>query len=73
MGQCYQFLAKIQADGGISEDELQPIREQTSIRQPGQLIVQRILFSLILEQHQFVLGALTVGDVVAVKIGDTIR
>jgi len=28
MGQFYQFLAKIQADGGISEDEVQPIREQ---------------------------------------------
>ena len=35
MGQFHQFLAKIQADGGISEDEIQPIREQ--LHADGQL------------------------------------
>src|SRR5947208_17088945 len=35
MGQFYQLVQKIQADGGISEDEIQPIREQ--IEADGQL------------------------------------
>lgn len=35
MGQFYQFLAKIQADGGISDDEVPSIREQLAV--DGQL------------------------------------
>jgi len=40
MGQFYKFLAKIQADGGISEDEIQPIREQ--IEADGQLDIDDV-------------------------------
>lgn len=40
MGQFHQFLEKIQADGGISEDEIQPIREQLAA--DGQLDVDDV-------------------------------
>jgi hypothetical protein len=40
MGQFYQFLAKIQADGGITEDEVQPIREQ--LEADGQLDIEDV-------------------------------
>src|SRR5262245_4445979 len=40
MGQFYQFLAKIQADGGITDDEVQPIREQ--LQSDGQLDIDDV-------------------------------
>ena len=65
-----ELMAKAQRARGFLAE---PIGEQASIGQAGQLIVQRVLFGLIFEQNQFVFCALPVGDVVTVKISHAVR
>src|SRR5437867_515869 len=66
--QCELMTEAQSARGFVVE----AVGEQSSIRQASQLIVERILLGLVLEQNEFVFSTLAVGNIVTVEISHTI-